>query len=594
MRYPQDLIDHVRESTDIVSLVGEQVRLTKAGRSFKGLCPFHTEKSPSFHVNPDRQIYHCFGCGVGGNAITFLIEHAKLTFPEAVRTLAERAGIALPARTEDAGADLEIGRIHEALSLAAEFFEERLAHRDVGRPARDYLAGRDIDMVTAASFGLGFAPAGWSNFLDLAGKKFTLDILVKAGLVIQKDDGGAYDRFRNRLMVPITSASGRVIGFGGRTLADDDAKYINSPESPVYQKGHLLFGLAMARDAMRAGEEAILVEGYFDHLRVFAAGFQNVVAVAGTAFTPHQATLLRRHAARVHLVFDGDSAGLNAAWKAAGLCLAAGMTPLLSILPEGEDPDSLIRRNGPAAFRSVLDSALDLIEFTKARLVPKLGKEDALKRLVDQIRESPDPIRRRLLIQEAADRLRFDEATLVRAVEHRRPIGPARVPEAGDSSEAGGSNSPRKVSVVPTELPKVERTLLAILLDQPALLGGLGALDADDFDDERSRELFRQLPTLDGSTEALHRLMEAGRGTDWGRVLSQLAFEPTHDGADAAHDCARKLREKRMARLLKELKIDLADAERGGDSEQAARIFRQINELSNQKLSLSTGAMTKS
>ncbi|MDZ4804215.1 MAG: DNA primase [Candidatus Eisenbacteria bacterium] len=593
MRYSQDLIDRVREATDIVPLVGEQLRLTKAGRSFKGLCPFHAEKTPSFHVNPDRQIYHCFGCGAGGNAITFLIEHAKLTFPEAIRTLAERAGIALPARTDDAAADIEISRIHEALSLAAEFFEERLAHRDVGRPARDYLAGRDISMETATTFGLGFAPAGWSNFLDVAVKKFTPDILAKAGLIVLKDDGGAYDRFRNRLMVPIASASGRVIGFGGRTMGDDDAKYINSPESPVYQKGQLLFGLAMARDAMRSSEEAILVEGYFDHLRAVAAGFPNVVAVAGTAFTPNQAALLRRHAARVHLVFDGDSAGLNAAWKAAGLCLAAGLLPLLVILPEGDDPDSLIRRDGPAAFRAALDSSLDLIGFTKARLVPKLGKEDALKRLVDQIRESPDPIRRRLMIQEAADRLRFDEATLVRAVEQRRPIGPARSAESGSSLADGQGGSSGRAPASAAELPVVERTLLAILLDQPTLLGGLGELDADDFDDERSRELFRQLPTLDGSTEALHRLMDAGRGTGWGRVLSQLAFEPTHDGADAAHDCARRLREKRLTRLITELKIDLADAERSGDSERAARIFRQINELSNQRLSLSTGAMTK-
>ena len=597
MRYSQDLIDRVREATDIVSLVGEQLRLTKAGRSFKGLCPFHTEKTPSFHVNPDRQIYHCFGCGAGGNAITFLIEHSKLTFPEAVRMLAERAGIALPANTEEAGADLEIGRIHEALAMAAEFFEERLAHRDVGKPARDYLAGRDISMETAVSFRLGFAPNGWSNLLDVAGKKFTPEILAKAGLIIQKDDGGAYDRFRNRLMVPITSASGRVIGFGGRTLGDDDAKYINSPESPVYQKGHLLFGLAMARDAMRGSDAAILVEGYFDHLRVFAAGFTNVVAVAGTAFTPHQATLLRRHAARVHLVFDGDSAGLNAAWKAAGLCLAAGLLPQLVILPEGDDPDSLIRRDGAQAFRAALDTAMDLVGFTKALLVPKLGKEDALRRLVDQIRESPDPIRRRLLIQEAADRLRFDEATLVRAVEQRRPLGAVRSeptggPEASGVRPDGRGGSTGKAAPM-TELPVAERTLLAILLDQPGLLSGLGELDEDDFDDERSRELFRQLPTLDGSTEALHRLMEAGRETGWGRVLSQLAFEPTHDGADAAWDCARRLREKRLARLIKELKIDLADAERSGDSERAARVFRQINELSNQRLSLSTGAATK-
>jgi DNA primase len=586
MRYPQDLIDRVREATDIVALVGEQVRLTRAGRSYKGLCPFHTEKTPSFHVNPDRQIYHCFGCGAGGNVITFLIEHAKLTFPEAVKTLAERAGIPMPARTEDAGADVEIGKIHEALALAQEHFRERLHHREVGKPARDYLAGRDITLETADQFGLGFAPDGWSHFHDIAGKRFTVDILAKAGLVVPKDGGGAYDRFRNRLMVPIASSSGRVIAFGGRTLGDDDAKYINSPEGPVYQKGQLLFGLALARDAMRRLDEAILVEGYFDHLRVFAAGFTNVVAVAGTAFTPAQAALLKRHAAHVNLVFDGDAAGLNAAWKASGLCLAAGLAPKFVILPEGEDPDSLVRREGPGAFRAALDDATDLVGFAAARLVPKLGKEEALRRLVDQIRESPDPIRRRLLVQEAADRLRFDEAVLVKAVEQKRPVGFAR-PAPAPAAE-------RPAPALRAELPLGERTLLAILLETPSILADLGGIDADDFEDPRSRELFRQLPALDGSTEALHRLMESGRETAWGAVLSQLSFEPTEGGADAAHDCARRLREKRLAKYIKELKTDLADAERSGDSERAATIFRQINDLSNQRISLATGAMSKS
>ncbi|HEX7880133.1 MAG TPA: DNA primase [Candidatus Eisenbacteria bacterium] len=585
MRYPQDLIDRVREATDIVALVGEQVRLTRAGRSYKGLCPFHTEKTPSFHVNPDRQIYHCFGCGAGGNAISFLIEHAKLTFPEAVRTLAERAGIPLPTRTEDAGADLEIGRIHEALALAQEFFRERLNHREVGRPAREYLESRDITMETAESFGLGFAPDGWANFFDVASKRFTVEILSRAGLVVPKDAGGGYDRFRNRLMVPIASSSGRVIAFGGRTLGDDEAKYINSPESPVYQKGQLLFGLAMARDAIRRLDEAILVEGYFDHLRVFAAGFTNVVAVAGTAFTSAQATLLRRHAANVLLVFDGDSAGLNAAWKASGLCLAAGLAPRFVILPEGEDPDSLVRRDGPGAFRVALDEALDLVGFTAARLIPKLGKEEALRRLVDQVRESPDPIRRRLLVQEAADRLRFDEGVLVKAVESKRPLGMPR--PAGDMTN-------RPAPSLPAELPKVEKQLLAILIDQPELLEGLGALDENDFDDPRSREIFRQLLLQSGSTGLFHLLMEAGRDEEWGQVLPQLAFIPTHEGQTAAHDCAVALRVKRLDGLMSLKLRELASQERSGDPAAKAEILRQIKELSDEKHSLATGAMTKS
>lgn len=585
MRYAQDLIDRVREATDIVALVGEQVRLTRAGRSYKGLCPFHTEKTPSFHVNPDRQIYHCFGCGAGGNAITFLIEHAKLTFPEAVRTLAERAGIPLPTRTEDAGADLEIGRIHEALALAQEFFRERLNHREVGAPARDYLASRDITMETAETFGLGFAPDGWANFFDVAARRFTVDILSKAGLVVPKEAGGGYDRFRNRLMVPIASSSGRVIAFGGRTLGDDDAKYINSPESPVYQKGQLLFGLSMARDAIRRLDEAILVEGYFDHLRVFAAGFTNVVAVAGTAFTPAQAALLRRHAANVQLVFDGDAAGLNAAWKASGLCLAAGLAPRFVILPEGEDPDSLVRKEGPGAFRAALDEAVDVVGFTAARLIPRLGKEEALRRLVDQIRESSDPIRRRLLVQEAADRLRFDEGVLVKAVESKRPLGMAR--PAATSEE-------RPERRMPASLPKIEAQLLAALIGQPGLLAQLPDLSEEDFTDPRSREIFQQVGGLDGSTNALNRLIDASAGTEWGVFLPALAADDTPISEEAVVETSIRLRRLCFDRAITELQTQTRLAEKAGDSERVIECMRQMNQLTLERNSLATGAMTKS
>jgi DNA primase len=577
VKIPQDIIDRVREATDIVSLVGESVRLAKAGRSFKGLCPFHTEKSPSFHVNPERQIYHCFGCGAGGNAITFLIEHGKMTFPEAVRHLADRAGIVIPAGGDE-GADTELARIHEALAFAAEFFEERRKHPYAGEPARAYLAARGFDAQVIEEFALGFAPDGWSNLFDVAKTRYTQDILVRAGLVIQKETGGAYDRFRNRLMVPITSSTGRVIGFGGRTLGDDPAKYINSPESPVYQKSQVLFGLPLAREAMRRSETAILVEGYFDLMRVHAAGLTNVVAVSGTAFTPQQAALLKRHVSRVQLVFDGDSAGLNAAWKAAGLCLEAGLDPSFVVLPEGDDPDSYLQREGGDAFRTVLDAAQDVVEFTRERLLPKTGKEEALRRFVDLVRGVPDPIRRRLLVQSAAERLRFDEAVLVQVVEGGRlPAGRTGAPQLDRPAPAA-------------ELPVAEKTLLAILIDQPRLLQELGGLEAEDFEDERSRVILTQLSTLLESTEPRHRMIEWAQGTPTLRVLSQLLDEPTHGGLMAALDCARALRRRRLKTEIGELRKELAAAERNRESEQVRDLLERIKELSNQTRTLTTGA----
>ena len=226
-----------------MALIGEQVKLIKAGRSYKGLCPFHQEKTPSFTVNPALGVYHCFGCGKGGNAITFLMEHAKLSFGEAVRHLADRSGVELPNVSADAGRDGELAALMTVLAFAAEFYRERFLHPVAGEAARAYLERRGLPEELAERFGIGFAPAGWTNLRDVARRKYAPDVLARAGLLVAKEDGSHYDRFRNRLMIPIESSFGRVIGFGGRGIGDEEPKYINSPESAVYQKGHLLFGL---------------------------------------------------------------------------------------------------------------------------------------------------------------------------------------------------------------------------------------------------------------------------------------------------------------------------------------------------------------
>lgn len=578
MRIPDETVDRVRTAVDIVSLIGEHVRLTKAGRSFKGLCPFHTEKTPSFMVSPEKQAYHCFGCGAGGTAITFLREYAKMSFPEAVRYLAERAGIEIPRVVEDPAREMETTRLLEALAHAAAFFRERYLHPYAGKPARDYLARRGLDPELVELFGLGFAPDGWHSLADAARKKFTPEILVKAGLIIPREDGSHYDRFRNRLMVPVLNPMGKVVGFGGRAIGDEEPKYINSPESPVYQKGQILFGLGPARDAMHRADEAILVEGYLDLLRVHGAGFQNVAAVAGTAFTPHQAMLLKRYVERVVLVFDGDAAGVNAAWRAAGPCAAAGLDVRLALLPPEHDPDSLIRDEGAAAFGRVLESARTLVEFAATRIAGGAGREEALHRLVEVIREMPDPIRRRLTVQEAAERLRFDEATLARSVEAgREPRAPS----------PGGAARPER----PAEPDPAERELVTLLLHDPSLAAGLEGISEEELEHPLCREIFRQIVGAAPGRFSAGRLMETEPESPLARFVSLLLAAPGGGGAKAVRVCAGRLKRRRLDARLAGLTAELHAAEKTGDAERALAIRREMTDMTKlRKSTLVTGA----
>lgn len=575
MRIPAGIIERVRDTTDIVGVIAEHVNLVKAGRTFKGLCPFHTEKTPSFIVNPERQKYHCFGCGAGGNVITFLMEFAGMTFPEAVRHLADRQGIEIPRNADDGAREGETTRLYEALEFAAEFFHERLNHPYAGRPAREYLERRGLPEPLAEEFRLGFAPDGWSNLMDVAERKYTRDVLVRAGLLVAKEDGRAYDRFRNRLIVPITNTMGRVVGFGGRVLGDEEPKYLNSPESPVYQKGQILFGLKEAREALNETDTAVVVEGYMDHLRMFGSGFRNVVAVAGTAFTAQQAALLKRFVRAAVFIFDGDRAGETASWRALTPALAAGLDVRLALLPAGHDPDSLIRDEGPEALREVLDTALDPVAFAAERIGKTRGREEALNRIVEVAREVPDPIRRRLLVQNAAEALRFDEATLVRAVESKN-VAAVTLDNEGERP-------------LP-ETDPVERTLIAILIADPTVGETLPDITEDLFQDPLCAEIFRRVLSDSSGRFAADRLLEEESGTAPARLVSRLLVETVDGGERAAADCVHRLKARAANRRISELRSALKAAEGAGDAERSRRLRMEINEL--KKSTLLTGAKT--
>jgi DNA primase len=366
-KFPSEFRERLLDRTEITDVVGARVQLKKAGSIYKGLCPFHTEKTPSFIVTPSRQTYHCFGCGAHGNAIDFLIEHDRLEFREAVEELAQRAGLELPAEihtTPSSGPDLK--PLYQLLERATALYQRQLREHPQTQRAADYLRGRGLSAEIASRFGLGYAPPGWDFLLKQLGQESaTQGLLERAGLLIERE-GRRYDRFRDRVMFPIRDRRGRVIGFGGRCLDDSEPKYLNSPESPVFHKGRELYGLFEAQQASRQQPRLLIVEGYMDVIALAQFGIGYAVATLGTATTPEHITRLLRSAPELVFCFDGDRAGRKAAWKALEIALpqTTGQTPIRFLfLPEGEDPDSLIRQEGQAAFEQRLEQSMLLSDF---------------------------------------------------------------------------------------------------------------------------------------------------------------------------------------------------------------------------------------
>ena len=471
--YSQAALDEIRAAVDIVDLISRFVNLKKAGQNWKGLCPFHMEKTPSFMVNPRKGIFHCFGCGVGGDAFGFLMRQDKLSFPEAVRALAKQAGVALP---EDRGGDGgERGReeLFRAMTLAWHFYVDQLS-KAAGERARQYLDQRGIDSEVARRFGLGLAPEGWDALASfMKSEKVTEDVLVAAGLAISREGGtGVYDRFRGRLLFAIRDLQGRVVAFGGRAFGDEQPKYLNSPETPLYTKGNLLYAADLARPAIQAKNRALLVEGYVDCLMAHQHGFTETVAALGTAFTPSQLGLLKRYCDEAVLFFDADAAGRKAAERAEELLEPTGSSMAwavnrtgaiessgalrlrVALLPAGHDPDTFLRERGAAAFEERIVAARSLLAYALDRAIadpdgatgPR-ARTNAFARAALMLAKVADAQEAALLSREAAQKLGVDATQLWIEAQRlqtalRRPAVPVR-------------------AATP---PSVERDLVALLL----------------------------------------------------------------------------------------------------------------------------------
>ena len=421
------LVEEIRDRADLVDVCGEFMPLKRVGKSFRGPCPLHGGDDPNFSIVPDQQIFKCFVCGEGGDVFAFVMKHLGHDFPEAVRWVADRVGVQVPDRDEDR--QDPHAEIREAVAFAEEWFGERLRGEE-GEPARAYLEGRGIDMEVADAFSLGYAPDAWRALREAAGKRgIGDDVLEAAGLLARSERADEpYDRFRNRLIFSIQDLRDRPVAFGGRDLSgrDDAPKYINSPESPIFHKGRTLYALNWARHAARRQEMVLVVEGYTDALALHARGADTAVAPLGTALTEEQASILSRYAETAYLLYDNDFAGQRATFRSADVLLAEGVHPMVATLPPGEDPDSLVRKEGVEALWGHLDDAVDVLDRKLQLLEEKgfldatQGRRQALDKLLPTLRAVSDPALRDLYLNTTSDRLGFSEETLVGEIARER------------------------------------------------------------------------------------------------------------------------------------------------------------------------------
>ncbi len=594
---PEDKVAEVRDRTDIYALVKEYVALKRVGTSYKGLCPFHSEKTPSFHVHPDRGFYHCFGCAASGDAITFFMRVEGHTFPEAVRILAERAGVQV--EMLDAAGDRAARqararkeRLYGALEASAGFFVKMLSEHRLASVAQAELETRTVEADTASRYRLGYAPYGWDELASYLGQQGYSPVdCEEVGLIVPRKRGnGHYDRFRHRLMFPISDPHGRILGFSGRALeappedrreGDPPAKYVNSPESPLYHKGEVLFGLHEARVELRRKDTAILCEGNFDVVVMAQYGFTNVLAPLGTAFTAAQARLLRRYVSNVVLLFDSDAAGRKAVRAAQPLLAQAGLAGRVVTLPPGEDPDSFLRAEGAEAMARLIDAAPGVVEYLIDSSAGEAGadaraKADAIEALGPVLAAIDSPVEARVYVERVAQAFEIRDLQAVRQ-QLRRGVRTAR-----SGRRAAPEVSQEPAPSQPIELPELEGRLVGAFLDQPNLHRSDCAEKVQELlTSAELRAIFALTTRWVGSrgVDASALLDELARGPARTWLERRLAVQYFEDEASALRDVQSvlaRLTRKRAERERKQLRRQILEAGRAGDEARAEELTRRL------------------
>lgn len=612
------VVDDIKARLDIVDVVGGYVQLKKAGRTYKGLCPFHSEKTPSFVVNPDRQTWHCFGaCGTGGDIFSFIQRVENVDFPEALRLLGERAGVDVqPRTTADQAEDETRRRLFDLHTVAAQLFYNQLLSAPAAASVRDYLARRQVDDATRDRFQLGYALDSWDALLSaLNSRGFRPDEVEAAGLAIARDgqpDGGHYDRFRGRLIFPIRDERGRVIGFGGRTLGDATPKYLNSPQTLLFDKSHCLYGLDLAKEAIRRSSMAVVVEGYMDVVSLHQRGFQNVVASLGTALTEQQVALAARHASTLVLALDADSAGSAATLRGLQVASRAVATARrrmpgpggrlntvekrtvdvrITVLPEGLDPDDLVKQN-PAEWERRVAASKPVPEYYFSALVGDLdlnspiGKEEAAARLLEVIRDELDsPVEQAHYLQWLARLTRVDERQLTQRFQAlgRAPVSRPNVPRppAPPRAENGMPHPPAR----PPRAFGLEEYALGLLLSQPEALpqvmtaldeASLPELSAADFVAADNQAL---VTALVSGAEVETRVL-AEHAARLQVYLGQRPVVPPDGAAREVMLTLLRIREQQRKQELSQLGFLLADARSEADEPSATRYEVRVQHVS--------------
>lgn len=581
MKFEDHFISRVRNSVDIVELIGHYVKLKKSGQNYLALCPFHNEKTPSFSVSASKQIFKCFGCGVGGDVFQFIGKIERLSFPEAVEHLAERNGVPLPAReSRDRRDNDQRPRLFQIMKLADEFFRNMLS-RSPG--AQSYLGARKIGEETIRQFGIGYAPSGNQLRSQLQMKGFNLDEMAACGLVNKGEGGDYYDKFRSRVTFPIQDLSGRTIAFGGRSLGEAQPKYLNSPETPLYVKGNSLYGLNSTQTEIRRKDFAILVEGYFDCVVPFQFGVRNVVASLGTSLTQNQVRLLGRYTRNVVVNFDPDSAGVAAAMRSVDLFLEQGFHVNVLQLPSGEDPDSFILKNGAESYSQLLRNSSPYLDFMLSHfltaqrdpLSPK-GKQQLVSEMIPYLLKVPDRIERSEYVSKVAGRLRVKEELLILEMRrYARPKqGAQRFPGPSIQSQATIS----------------ERMILTAVLDAESQDFVLSHILTELFDDLRTEEIFASIFELKNQNREISVVNLRERLTpEDADLLERIVLEAdqSRDSEESIQASIGALRKMQVDRVSQEIQEAIVQEERDGKvSHQLEELLRKKEALRRQHLIL--------
>jgi DNA primase len=579
-RIPETTLEDILNRVNIVEVISGFIPLKRAGRNFKAVCPFHHEKTPSFMVSPDKQIYHCFGCGESGNAFKFLMRYERLEFFEAVESLAKKAGVQLPSfqKQDDKTAGI-ITQLYKINELAASFYENNLNSKD--KPlAKEYLLKRGLKPDTLRSFKLGLAADKWDALINhLRAKNISLSLLERAGLILSKEGGGYYDRFRNRIMFPIFDIKSRVLAFGARVLDNSLPKYINSPETPIYVKGRNLYGLNLSKDSIRDCDSAVVVEGYLDFIIPYQEGFKNIVASLGTALTSEQARLLKRYSHNVVVVYDADAAGELASLRSLDIFVEEEMNVRVVSLSKGFDPDSFVRNKGIESFKDMIDKAPGLFEYKLGALKSRLnfkdieGKAKIAHAMLETITKIKNAVLKSEYIKCLAQELDIREDALLQE---------AKKINSGAKFVASNETPVRKVS----DINPTEKLLIKLMLEESELIAHIKKnLEPADFQDERACRIVSimfELATQGKATDPAC-LMNYFSDEDISQVVCESMFMPqdltSQDKEKVIEDCIRRLKSEKLRIRKQRLHEQIKSAQNLGDEEKLSMLMEEFHGL---------------